>query len=59
LFLYKLAVTLDAPVQIIFKTLQCFWRMCLGRRRAAAKSWNDVRGAVAFLTRGLGSFWRA
>src|SRR5262245_8556460 len=59
LFLYKLAVTLDAPMQIVVRSWQCLWRLGLGKRPAAAKSWNDVRGAAAFLTCGLGSFWKA
>lgn len=59
LFLYKLAVTLDAPVQIVSKSLQCMWRLCVGRRRAALKSWHDVRAAAAFVTRGLTTFWQA
>jgi GT2 family glycosyltransferase len=59
LLLYKLAVTLDAPMQMVFKTWQCLWRLSTGRRRAAAKSWIEVRSAGAFLTRGLTSFWKA
>ena len=59
LLLYKLAVTLDAPVLIVVKSLQTLWRRLRGRRRAAAKNWIDVQGAVAFLRRGLGPLWRA
>ena len=59
LYFYKLAVTLDEPVQIVVKSLQYLLRRCRGRRRAAAKSWNDVKGATAFLAFGLGSFWKA
>jgi N-acetylglucosaminyl-diphospho-decaprenol L-rhamnosyltransferase len=59
LLVYKLAVTIDAPVQIVVKSLRMIWRRLWGRRRAAAKSWNDVRGAAAFLRRGLGALWKA
>ncbi len=59
LFLYKLAVTLDAPVQIVVNSLRCLLRRCLGKRQAATKSWSDVRRAAAFLARGLASFWKA
>ncbi|MCI0683935.1 MAG: glycosyltransferase family 2 protein [Gemmataceae bacterium] len=59
LFLYKLAVTLDAPLQIGVKAVQYPWRRLRGRRRDAAKSWNDLHGAAAFLVRGLVAFWKA
>jgi GT2 family glycosyltransferase len=56
---YKLAVTLDAPGRFVTKSLQALWRRLVGRRRAAARSWNDAQGALAFLRRGLGELWRA
>jgi GT2 family glycosyltransferase len=59
LFLYKLAVTLDAPMQIGAKAVQYLWRRLCGRRDDAAKSWNDLKGAAAFIVRGLVAFWRA
>lgn len=58
LFAYKLAVTLDAPLQIVVKGLQYLYRRCLGRRDAD-KSFNVLRGQVPFLLRGLGAFWQA
>ena len=59
LLLYKLAVTLDAPVRIIVNSGRYLLRVCLGKRQAAARSWTDVRRAAAFLARGLGPFWKA
>jgi len=59
LLLYKLAVTLDAPMQIGVKSVQYLWRRLCGRRHDAAKSWNDLKGAAAFIGRGLAAFWRA
>jgi N-acetylglucosaminyl-diphospho-decaprenol L-rhamnosyltransferase len=59
LFWYKLLVTLDAPLQLLARTVQCLLRLATGRTRQARKSWNAVRGTLAFLTRGLAAFWRA
>lgn len=56
---YKLAVTLDAPLQMILKSLGTLWRRCRGQQRAAQKSWRKATGAAAFLRHGLGEFWRA
>lgn len=57
-FTYKLAVTLDAPVQLVVKTVEAMMRRLTGRRRAAARSWAAARGVAAFLTRELPRFWR-
>lgn len=59
LFAYKLLVTLDAPVQILEKSLQAAYRYCAGRRGKAAKSWLTVRGLFGFLRRELPRFWMA
>jgi GT2 family glycosyltransferase len=59
LFLYKAAVTLDAPVQIAVKGLEYLLRRLQGDRPRAEKSARAVRAAVYFLTRGLVQFWRA
>jgi GT2 family glycosyltransferase len=56
--LYKLAVTLDAPVQLLGLSLQYLWRRLRGRP-TAGKSLLAARGVGHFLTRGLPSFWRA
>jgi GT2 family glycosyltransferase len=56
---YKLAITLDAPVRLLVRTVQYAWRRCRGRERKAAKCLRDLRGAAAFLAHGLPAFWRA
>ncbi len=56
---YKLAVTLDAPVQLVGKALQYLWRRLRGRRGKAEKTRLVLRGLSHFLCRGLGPFWRA
>jgi GT2 family glycosyltransferase len=58
LWLYKLAVTLDASPQCLAKCVQSAWRQLCGRREQAAKSWLAARGLGHFLTRGLAAFWR-
>jgi GT2 family glycosyltransferase len=59
LFGYKLAVTLDAPVRLVTRSVQYAWRRFRGRRRRAEKCLREIRGAAAFLGRGLLAFWRA
>jgi GT2 family glycosyltransferase len=59
LFLYKLLVTLDAPVQLADKGAQYLWRRLCGRRDRANKSLLVVRGLSHFLVKGLLAFWRA
>jgi GT2 family glycosyltransferase len=59
LALYKLVVTLDAPVQFVGKGLQYLWRRLRGRHKAAEKSLLALKGFGHFLTRGLVPFWRA
>jgi N-acetylglucosaminyl-diphospho-decaprenol L-rhamnosyltransferase len=56
---YKLAVTLDAPLQLAGKLVQGVWRLMLRQVGEAEKSWLAVRGYWHFLTRGLTAFWRA
>jgi GT2 family glycosyltransferase len=58
LALYKVAVTLDAPLHWLAKCAQSAWRSLRGRHEAAAKSWLAARGLGHFLTRGLAAFWR-
>jgi GT2 family glycosyltransferase len=57
--LYKLMVTVDAPVQIIAKTTQVAWRKLRRQPDKAHKSALAVRGLWSFLTNGLTRFWRA
>ncbi|MCZ2343582.1 MAG: hypothetical protein LC104_17580 [Bacteroidales bacterium] len=59
LLLYKVLVTLDAPVQITFKLTQAIWRTLTGRPEKARKSLLAARGVWHFLTRELYRFWRA
>jgi GT2 family glycosyltransferase len=59
LFWYKLAVTLDAPVQLLAKAVEAGGRGIAGQRRDAVRSWASVRGVWAFLRYELGRFWRA
>ncbi len=56
---YKLAVTLDAPVQWAAKGLQYLWRRARGQERKAEKSLLAFRGLGHFMARGLVAFWRA
>jgi GT2 family glycosyltransferase len=58
LWLYKLAVTLDAPLQWLATCGQYGWRRLWGRRDKAEKSLLSVRGLWHFLTRGLVAFWK-
>jgi N-acetylglucosaminyl-diphospho-decaprenol L-rhamnosyltransferase len=57
---YKLVFTLDAPVQLVGKSLQYLWRIGVGAQpEKADKSRQAVRGGWHFLTRELARFWRA
>jgi GT2 family glycosyltransferase len=56
---YKLAVTLDAPVQIALRGLEYGWRRLRGRPDSARKRWQLANGAWHFLRRGLSRFWKA
>ncbi|MGE3804807.1 MAG: glycosyltransferase family 2 protein [Gemmataceae bacterium] len=57
LFMYKLLVTIDAPLQILVKLGEYAWRKLRGRE-GAAKSLLVVRNLTHFLSRGLVAFWR-
>jgi N-acetylglucosaminyl-diphospho-decaprenol L-rhamnosyltransferase len=59
LLLYKLLVTLDAPVQLLGKGLEYWCRRLRGRKDKAEKSYLAFRAVLHFLTRGLTAFWRA
>jgi GT2 family glycosyltransferase len=59
LFWYKLAVTLDAPVQLAVKAVEAAARRVVGHRPEAARSWAAARGVWAFLRCELVRFWRA
>jgi GT2 family glycosyltransferase len=59
LLLYKVAVTADAPIQLIEKWLQGMSRLIRGRRDDAGKSFLFARTMWHFLSKGLIPFWRA
>jgi GT2 family glycosyltransferase len=59
LVLYKLLVTLDAPVQFVGKAVQFAWRRLTGRHLKAEKSLLAMRGFGHFLLQGLVPFWCA
>ncbi len=58
LTLYKLVVTLDAPLQVAGKGLQYLWRCLRGQHAKAEKSRLAMQGQAYFLLRGLPAFWR-
>ncbi len=57
--LYKLAVTLDAPVQGLLKIVQALGRFLCGQQKKARKSLVAARAWGHFLLRGLVPFWKA
>ena len=59
LWLYKTALTLDAPLQWLRHGVNYLSQRLRGRSRQAAKSLLALRGAGHFLTRGLLGFWPA
>jgi N-acetylglucosaminyl-diphospho-decaprenol L-rhamnosyltransferase len=59
LLAYKLAVTLDAPLQILAKGIEYLLRRLRGQHTKAEKSGRAVRAAAYFLVKGLVPFWRA
>src|SRR5207249_287536 len=48
IFIYKLVLTLDAPLQMVEKLLQCTWRRLCGRRADARSSWLVARALGNF-----------
>jgi GT2 family glycosyltransferase len=59
LLAYKLALTLDAPLQVLLKGLEYLGRRLTGRRRKADRSRLAFQAARHFLFRGVGPLWRA
>ncbi len=59
LALYKLAVTLDAPIQLAGMIGQYVGRRLAGRTEKAAKSLLALRGLSHFVRRSMPKFWRA
>lgn len=59
LFVYKLLVTVDAPVQVLAKLVQGGTRYLRGKPEKARKSWLAARGVCQFMRSELVRFWRA
>jgi hypothetical protein len=59
LFWYKLAVTLNAPIQLVEKAVEAAARLLTGQGKNASRSWATVRGVWAFLRHELVRFWKA
>lgn len=56
---YKLAVTLDLPLQCLAAFGQYLCRRLCGKREKAQRSWLVFKALGHFLTLGLPAFWRA
>ncbi|MBI3411215.1 MAG: glycosyltransferase family 2 protein [Planctomycetes bacterium] len=59
LWAYKLAMTIDVPMQIVGRGSQLLLFTLLGKKKKAEGCWTALRGLVPFLWRGLVPFWRA
>jgi len=59
LWLYKLVVTVDAPIELLWRGCQYAWRRARGKRDRARQSLLLMRGLGHFLVRGMVPFWRA
>ena len=59
LFIYKLFVTIDAPLQISAKLTQWATRMVRGKRVKAGKSLLAAKGIGHFIRNELTRFWKA
>jgi len=57
--LYKTLVTVDAPIQIAIKSVQCAWRRLCGRSEKSRKSLIAIRGIRQFLFHDLYRFWKS
>ena len=58
LLVYKLALTLDTPLQWLVHAARYASQRLRGRRRSAARSLLTLRGLTHFLCRGLFRLWR-
>jgi N-acetylglucosaminyl-diphospho-decaprenol L-rhamnosyltransferase len=58
LLIYKLAVTIDAPLRWLGEATRYIWRKARGRHRSASRSLQGVRGLGHFLRHDLVEFWR-
>ena len=58
LFGYKVALTLDTPLQWLGHAARYLWQRLRKRRRGAARTLLTLRGLGHFLRHGLAAFWR-
>jgi GT2 family glycosyltransferase len=58
LWAYKLALTLDLPLQFLIRGAEWLWRRIRGQRARATQTANHLRAHWAFARRGLREFWR-
>jgi N-acetylglucosaminyl-diphospho-decaprenol L-rhamnosyltransferase len=56
---YKLALTLDAPLQWLLATARYGWAQLRGRHAGAQRALLEMRGVGYFLRYGLPALWRA
>jgi len=59
LWFYKLAVTLDVPLQMAVKSLEWAWRAITGQREKAEKTRLALKGIWRFVRGETLRFWRA
>ena len=59
ILVYKIAVTLDIPFQLVAKSFQYLLRLVRGQKEKARKSRLAVKGMWRFATRDLFRFWRS
>lgn len=57
--IYKLLVTLDTPLRLMFLTPEFLWYTLLRRTAAADRTLRRLKAAGAFYFTRLGTFWRA
>ena len=59
LWLFKLALSLDAVCQLVLRSLAFAFGGLAGRRRSLARRIGELQGLSTFIFRGLPAFWRA
>jgi GT2 family glycosyltransferase len=57
-FLYKLAMSIDAPLLLFCRLFELAWRSGTGQRRKARQTLQRIKESWYFLTRGFVEFWR-
>jgi hypothetical protein len=56
---YKLALTLDLPLQGVVLVGRYLWARLRRPGKQAERAWQDLCGLGWFVRHGLGAFWRA